>query len=419
MPVIIYRVDVYSLLSVLHSELTRTKDRAHSNETMIAIQASSERPARDKLLTSRVRTIFALMRSLCLAGIILTTQACSGLPSVDLTEKPMEKKVEAVQNIPDGACTAGKSEVKPVAPPISASAPSHPTPQLKAGECWAPTVILPRRVLSELEIVTRDAVNDIKVSPATLEFEQRSRIVREGTQTYRVDPPVFKKVTEKVLVREEIRRTVVEPAIFEARKEKVETESAHEALVPCRVPGQNLTGVVSGKALCVKTIPARYKMLTRKILVKPETTREEIEPAIYREVSQWVVETPARAVAVNLPEKTRPLTVQVIETQEKVNEIEMPPIIANINSVRFEGTPTPTWRQIPCAEDLTPELIKQLQTALNKAGFQVGAVDGKLGKTTLAAIQSYQNTHGLASGALTLETMQHLGIFEASKIKAR
>jgi hypothetical protein len=288
-------------------------------------------------------------------------------------------------------------------------------PRLKAGECWAPTVILPRRVTTELEIVIRDAVNDIKVRPAIIQPEERSRIVREGTQTYQVEPPAFKKVTERILVREEIRRTVVEPATFETREEKIEIEAAHDALVPCRIPGQSSIGARPGQALCVKAIPARYKSLTRKILLKPETTREEVEPAIYREVSKWIVETPARTVPIEIPEKTRPFIVQAIATSEQVDETQQPPSIANINSTRYEGIPTPTWRQTPCAEDLSAELIKRLQSALNTAGFQIGAVDGKLGDNTLRAVQLYQNKHGLASGALTLETMHHLGIVERAE----
>ncbi|MDD2893981.1 MAG: peptidoglycan-binding domain-containing protein [Halothiobacillaceae bacterium] len=359
------------------------------------------------------------MRGLSLSGVLLAAQACSSTP-IAVPSEARTQEVPASQPNKAETRTHARSDTKPTnAPPAAAPVSTAATePRLKAGECWAPTVILPRRVSTPLEIVTQDAVNDIKVRPAVIQPEQRSRIVREGTQTYRVEPPVFKMVTEKILLREEIRRTVVEPATFETREEKIEIEAAHEALVPCRIPGQSSIGARPGQALCVKAMPARYKTLTRKILLKPETTREEIEPAIYREVSKWVVETPARTLPIELPEKTSPFTVQAIATPEQVDETQQPPTIANLNSTHFEGAASPTWRQTPCAGDLSPELIKQLQTALNKAGFPVGAVDGKLGDNTLRAVQSYQNKHGLASGALTLETMQHLGVLTSAKTQA-
>ena len=380
-------------------------------------QARPGRPARAKLHTPGAQIAYRLMRGLSLAGIILATQACSIFAFNDLTDKPQAQQ-DALSPKNKGEAQAPiKSEMKPPSTP-PASVPvvlTPPEPKLRAGECWAPTVILPRRVLTELEIVTRDAVNDIQVRPAIIEPAQRSRVVQEGPQTYRVEPPVFKKVTEKILVREEIRRIIVEPAIFETREEKIEIESAHDALVPCRAPGQSSAGASQGQALCVKAVPARYKTLTRKILLKPETTREDIEPAIYREVSKWIVETPARTVVIDLPEKTRPFTVQAIEASEQVDETQKPPTIVNVNSVRYEGAPTPTWRQTPCAEDISVELVKRLQHALITAGFRVGAVDGKLGDSTLRAVQLYQNKHGLAGGALTLETMHHLGIVASTE----
>jgi peptidoglycan hydrolase-like protein with peptidoglycan-binding domain len=57
-------------------------------------------------------------------------------------------------------------------------------------------------------------------------------------------------------------------------------------------------------------------------------------------------------------------------------------------------------------------MVKRLQTALRIAGYRLGAVDGKLGRNTLHAMQLYQGEQGLASGALTLETLQHLGLLE-------
>jgi len=39
--------------------------------------------------------------------------------------------------------------------------------------------------------------------------------------------------------------------------------------------------------------------------------------------------------------------------------------------------------------------VRQIQTALKNAGFYEGAIDGKLGPQTRAAIKEFQKTHGL------------------------
>jgi hypothetical protein len=148
------------------------------------------------------------------------------------------------------------------------------------------------------------------------------------------------------------------------------------------------------------------------MLLTPATTREEVEPAVYKDVAQWVVETPARTIPIDIPEKTAPITVQAVVSPERIDEKQLPPTILNINSIQYEGVPVPTWSQAPCAADVTTELVNRLQSALRIAGYRPGAVDGKLGRNTLHAMQLYQGEHGLASGALTLETLQHLGLLD-------
>lgn len=54
--------------------------------------------------------------------------------------------------------------------------------------------------------------------------------------------------------------------------------------------------------------------------------------------------------------------------------------------------------------------VKQVQKALNQAGYNV-SVDGVQGPQTTSALQKYQQSHGLqASGKLTPQTMQKLGV---------
>lgn len=340
-----------------------------------------------------MRTTYAFVRWLGLIGIVLATQACTSVPFQEFFSTSKNEGSKP-------AASAKKFE------------PKQSVPNLKSGECWVQTTILPRGTSTPLEIVTRDAVNEVQVSPATIKPEQRTRIIRQGTQSYRVEPPVFKKVTEHVLVREEVHRTIVEPATFETREEKVQVESAHNILVPCPAAGKSALKAQPGQSLCVKTLPARYKTIKRKILLTPATTREEVEPAVYTDLPQWIVETPARTIPIDIPEKTTPITVQAVASPERIDEKQLPPTIISINSIQYEGVPVPTWSQAPCATDVTAEMVKRLQTALRIAGYRPGAIDGKLGRNTLHAMQLYQGEHGLASGALTLETLQHLGLLD-------
>jgi len=58
----------------------------------------------------------------------------------------------------------------------------------------------------------------------------------------------------------------------------------------------------------------------------------------------------------------------------------------------------------------SPNLVTNVQRALNDAGFNPGPIDGILGRSTSKAIGEYQRANGLSSGQLTIETLKKLGV---------
>ncbi|MEW5839025.1 MAG: peptidoglycan-binding domain-containing protein [Pseudomonadota bacterium] len=343
-------------------------------------------------------------------GILLAAQGCASLPheSGAAPKGDSPPPLSAPKGKPVTAAKAEPPRVESVIPPAPLQAPPTSAENADAA-CWAQATIYPMRTVTPLEIVTRDAVNDIQLRPAVLRPEQRSYIVRQGAKTYRVEAPTYKQVREQELVRPEVRRSVVVPAVFDTKEERIEVESERKLLVPCVTPGAKKSRASTSRSLCTQIQPARYQTLTRKTLVSPETLREEVEPAVYKTVTRWVVDQPARVVEIELPEKTASIEVQYLAKPEQIDEKQMPPHIVNIEQIRYSGMPMPVWRQAPCPGQLDEDLIKQLQNALNNAGHASGEADGKLGKKTLQAVFAYQREQGLASGALTLETLHKLG----------
>jgi peptidoglycan hydrolase-like protein with peptidoglycan-binding domain len=62
--------------------------------------------------------------------------------------------------------------------------------------------------------------------------------------------------------------------------------------------------------------------------------------------------------------------------------------------------------------------IRQVQTALNNAGFDVGQVDGKMGRQTREAIKSFQKAHNLpADGKVGRGTWNVLKEYLYQKVK--
>jgi lytic murein transglycosylase len=77
-------------------------------------------------------------------------------------------------------------------------------------------------------------------------------------------------------------------------------------------------------------------------------------------------------------------------------------------ATRIEGAPLLSRGAAP-ATLLQPEALKDLQTALNRAGYNVGEPDGKLGYATRAAVRQAQLTVGLPADSYpTLELLERL-----------
>ena len=68
------------------------------------------------------------------------------------------------------------------------------------------------------------------------------------------------------------------------------------------------------------------------------------------------------------------------------------------------------WREVLCSENVTPNLILQIQRALKERGYDSGAVDGVLGSRTKSAMIQFQNDKGLPIGQMDMQTLQQLGV---------
>lgn len=68
------------------------------------------------------------------------------------------------------------------------------------------------------------------------------------------------------------------------------------------------------------------------------------------------------------------------------------------------------WVETPCPPVLTPEFIASLQRALKARGHYHGMITGGMGAETRGAIRSYQETRGLESATLSIETARSLGL---------
>lgn len=283
---------------------------------------------------------------------------------------------------------------------------------VKPGQCWVQTVIEPKPIKTPLAVVIRDAVNKIQVVPAQIVSQNKELVVKPSALSYRVEPPIYKKIQEKVLIQPEISRSVVVPAVYERKMSTITVQAEHTRIVRCNPQSPYYSAPLPSatRSLCAEVVPAVTRSVFRNILVQPETTRVDMQPAVYKTVTKWVLDQPAKVIPIEKAPITKNITVKDIANPEHIEEQQIPPKVQQLMSTNYEGEPKLVFRRAVCDDNMTPQLIKSLQTSLTDKGFNLGSIDGKFGLNTQKALLAYQREQGLAYGALTYETLQALHI---------
>lgn len=130
--------------------------------------------------------------------------------------------------------------------------------------------------------------------------------------------------------------------------------------------------IATGYCLLTETIPATIETVTEQVLVSPERLAADgsVEaPAVYQSRSRQAI----------VQER------QVVRTE------------------------------VLCDDQMTPELIANLQRALAVRGYYTGSVTGDYDAATQAAVKSYQNRQGMPSTVLSLATARDLGLVAVAR----
>lgn len=326
----------------------------------------------------------------------------------DATSKQVEQSAPDSKPVKASTVTQGKVQASPIGGPADSS-----DLDIQPGQCWVYAQIQARPMQDSVTVKVRDSEKKIEVTPTEFRRGFKQVVTKEGTETYRLVPAAYKQVTESVEVKPETTKLVVEPAVYEDIQKEVVLEEARTDLQPCRTSGAAAYGNASAAfGFCAVEIPAKTETVSVTELVKPETTRTETVPAEYEEVTRWVVETPAEVIPVKTDDEVDTFEISELVSPAGSSERDIPAETISMNVKRYEGKAQVVARQAVCDRDLTSDMVLVLQEELAGLGYNPGERDGLLGPQTITALSNYQIENGLASGAITVESAQRLGIID-------
>lgn len=268
-------------------------------------------------------------------------------------------------------------------------------------------VLAPALFRPSAEVVTvYESSTRYTTTPVQMGYGERKVKIADAYVEYEIIPAKFGEVTETVEVERERVEIETLPATYRTETKRIKVKAATQRWNPncaavlatdnkpadnclLTVPAEYTTvtrEVIDSPARTVKrVIPARTETITRKVLLEPaKVVRKEI-PAVYTNVKLAKVEQPATVVTTQQAAKTQNIPVQQTLRSEQI--VSMPAL---------------------CEASISAATIQQLQHRLQQQGYYQGTPDGVLGSETRSALTQYQEAQGLASGAITLESLRKL-----------
>ena len=146
-------------------------------------------------------------------------------------------------------------------------------------------------------------------------------VQRQAYDKLSVTPPKYETVEQKVLVKEAYKRLIPVPATYEYETEKILVEPEHTVWKKKRCAGQGC----GGETLCLVKVPAKYKIIKKRVLKTPASVKVVEVPAVYKTIKVRKLVTPAAVQTATVPEvtasyKQRVKTADPVFTWKKAGE---------------------------------------------------------------------------------------------------
>jgi hypothetical protein len=282
-------------------------------------------------------------------------------------------------------------------------------PNAKVGECYAKVLVPAQYETDTKEKLAQEKFEKLSVKPAEYKDVQYKILDKAESYKYVVKPATYKCVVNRVMVEPEKVTYKVIPATFKEVEEKVLVTPARQVWKKGNGPITKIDNT-TGEIMCLVEEPAKYKTIKKKVIDQPARTEKVVIPAKYKNIRAKVVDQEASVEKVVIPATYKVVTVKELVSEPKINKEEVGEKFQVVETSHLVKPEELKWERILCKTNTNKEIIKNLQKELKERNYYKGPIDGIYGPMTQRALNAFQVDNNLPSGALTLESLEALGL---------
>jgi hypothetical protein len=322
----------------------------------------------------------------------------------------------------------------------------------KVGNCYAEYSIPSQYKTETQKVLKSEASVKIEIIPAKYELTEQKVLVKEASAKLIEIPATYETVTEKVMVKPattewkkgrgpverldgstgEIMCLIEIPAVYNTVSKRVlkSPSSTKKIEIPAEYKVEKVSKLVTPSREKKTEIPATYVTVTKRVKTADEKVMWALKgssiggngkatgstlclvevPAVYKTIQQQKVKTAAATKAIEIPARYKVIKKRKLVSPAIEKKIEIPAKTQMVSKKVKVTKEEMQWRPVLCETNMTGTTITDIQRALKKAGYNPGTIDGKIGRQTMVAVDSFQRANGLPRGGLTMQTLEKLGI---------
>ena len=282
-------------------------------------------------------------------------------------------------------------------------------PNAKSGQCFA-RVYTPPTYKTETEtVLNAEGYDVVEIIPAEYGVEQKTVMIQEATEELEVIAAVYGWKEEQILVSPAITELRKVPAMYKNEEEQRLVKPAHSIWKKGTGPITKIDQS-TGEIMCKVEVPAVYETVKKRILVSAETTEPVVvKEAVYKTVKTRIVKQPAKTITKTIPAVYDTVAVSKLVKDSTTRSTSIPATYKTVETTVKVDDGYLEWAPVLCETNVTGDIVRQLQQALNDKDYNAGPVDGVYGWKTTNAVRKYQSDNELAGeGQLTIALVEKL-----------